>query len=174
MGVIKLHQATQEFCCTLLIAVRDQVEKIRKECDDSCKFHSIVPASTMLLRLTIACSVYFARQRDACTTVPYGASDMAVDTDKGPVLLRQLVCSSQVLRQQLHKLTFLPESAPGVTIDGFNNMPSNSTLLSARYLKVWAQISSATSAVLQTGVVVYELLPAKICNSKRRMSNPWY
>ena len=50
--------------------------------------------------------------------------------------------------------TFLPESAPGVTMEGFNNMPSNSTLLSARYLKVAAQISSATSAVLQRQDVV--------------------
>lgn len=102
---------------------------------------------------------------------------MAVDAEKGLVLLGpwHLVCSSQVSRQQVHELTFLPESAPGVTIDGFNNMPSNSTLLSARYLKVWAQISSATSAVLQTGVAVYKLfVPGKNCNSKRRASSPWY
>ena len=68
-----------------------------------------------------------------------------------------------------HKLTFLPESAPGVTIDGFNNMPSKSTLLSARYLKVWAQISSATSAVLHMEVVVYKLFRADLCSISTRL-----
>ena len=61
--------------------------------------------------------------------------------------------------------TFLPESAPGVTMEGFNNIPSNSTLLSARYLKVAAQISSATSAVLQRQHVVSVFAKGQIVNT---------
>ena len=38
-------------------------------------------------------------------------------------------------------------SAPGVTMEGLSRMPSNSTLLSAMYLKVSAQVASATSRV---------------------------
>jgi len=50
-------------------------------------------------------------------------------------------------------------------MEGFNNMPSNSTLLSARYLKVAAQISSATSAVLQRQHVVSVLAKdQKVCD----------
>lgn len=35
-------------------------------------------------------------------------------------------------------LDFFDESAPGVTMEGFNKIPSNNTLLSAKYLKVSA------------------------------------
>lgn len=42
-------------------------------------------------------------------------------------------------------------SAPGVTMEGFSRMPSNSTLLSARYLKVSAQVASATCGSTQVG-----------------------
>ena len=91
-----------------------------------------------------------------------GKTDCQTGTHEGNAErdLRRLIYSAEALL-----LTFLPESAPGVTMEGFNNMPSNSTLLSARYLKVAAQISSATSAVLQRQHVVSVLAKDQIVNT---------
>ena len=44
-------------------------------------------------------------------------------------------------------VSFFLLSAPGVTMDGLSRMPSNITPKSARYLKVAAQVFSATARV---------------------------
>lgn len=87
-------------------------------------------------------------------------------------VIQDPACEYDRLTKVKKQLTFLPESAPGVTMEGLSSMPSKRTLLSARYLKVWAQISSATSAVLQSTTETWPNFSASLLHQVHEGSVP--